>query len=251
MELCFPLLSKPSPPPFILRHTLFLLPALIAASVVILLLTFIVPRLYSFVSRLFAKPEYQPILLDDDEIEEPPPPASSVMPSGGLVLDFRAHLRSLQEYGSILFALEVVRTLCLCALLGLSIDAAVNAESPISAMNAGDVKITKQKHWKHKGKKHKGHHDKSTLDDYSSLELGEFGVCAFYVRSFQTPHLSVLMPCRPTPSSSPSSCSTFAQLPLFAESSSPMSTFSYSLPSASTPTETSGPSSRSTSLLPT
>ena len=47
-----------------------------------------------------------------------------------------------------------------------------------------DLQITKHSGKKHKGKNqkgHKGHHDKSTLDGYSSLEWGEFGVCAFYV----------------------------------------------------------------------
>lgn len=172
-----------SPPPFIFRHTLFLLPAFVAASLLIILLTFLIPLLYRLVSKLFAKPEYQPILLDDDEIEESPPTISSSMPSHGLVSDFRAHIRSLQEYGSILFALEVLRTLCLCALLGLSIYAAVKADSPMSASKTMEFEITKsqKKNSKHKGKKHKAHHDKSTVDDYSSLEWGEFGVCAFYV----------------------------------------------------------------------
>ena len=101
------------------------------------------------------------------------------MPSHGLVSDFRAHIRSLQEYGSILFTLEVIRTLCLCALLGLSIHAAIKAESPMTS--SASFEVTNNKKWKHNGKHHKGHHDKSTVDEYSNLELGEFGVCTFYV----------------------------------------------------------------------
>jgi hypothetical protein len=76
-------------------------------------------------------------------------------------------------------------------LLGLSIWATIQAEPPTTEGSASvdmnmdmnmdmdmDMDILK----KHKkGKKHKGHHDQSTLDRYSSLELGEFGVCAFYV----------------------------------------------------------------------
>jgi hypothetical protein len=95
------------------------------------------------------------------------------MPSGGLASDFKQHIRSLRDAGSVLFLLEVVRTLCLCALLGLSIWATIQAEPPTTEGSASvdmnmdmDMDILK----KHKkGKKHKGHHDQSTLDRSSSL----------------------------------------------------------------------------------
>lgn len=100
------------------------------------------------------------------------------MPSRGLVSDFKAHVRSLKEYGSILFAMEIVRVLCLAALLALSVYAAIQAESPERKDGLSANKWKKHK----KGRKgHKGHHDKSNLDDYSSLEWGEFGVCSFYL----------------------------------------------------------------------
>jgi hypothetical protein len=101
------------------------------------------------------------------------------MPSSGLVEDFRAHVRSFREYGSFLFVLEIVRTMCLGALLGLSIYAAIQAESPVKSHESDLFEALKKK--KHGKNKHKGHHDKSTLGDYSSLEIGEFGVCGFYV----------------------------------------------------------------------
>jgi hypothetical protein len=107
------------------------------------------------------------------------------MPSSGLGSDFRNHVRSLRDAGSVLFGLEVVRLLCLGALLGLSIYAAILAESPLRNTNLmSDDEIFAEGHKKHhkgKGRKHKGHHNKSTLDDYSSLEIGEFGVTTFYV----------------------------------------------------------------------
>lgn len=93
------------------------------------------------------------------------------MPSRGLWSDFRAHVRSFKEAGTVLFALEVFRTLCLCALLALSIYATIQAESPDT------VDVLRKK--EHKGKKHK-HHSHS-VDEYSSLEWGEFGASVFYV----------------------------------------------------------------------
>ncbi|ADV20810.1 ATP-binding cassette (ABC) transporter, putative [Cryptococcus gattii WM276] len=132
---------------------------------------------------------YEPLLINDEELNveteavevtlTPP-----FMPSGGLLADFKAHVRSMKEYGSVLFGLEVLRTLCLCALLGLSIYATILAESPeehqtvLEDGTIGDM----AKHWgKKKHKKKKGKHSKSTVDDYSSLEWGEFGVSGFYV----------------------------------------------------------------------
>ena len=182
------LLILDRPQPFIVDHMLYLLPIVAASSIVILIATYLVPLAYRSCRKLFSRrADYQPILVDEDDVEEPSPPSLGVLPSRGLISDFRKHVRSLQEYGSILFAMEVVRALCLCTLLGLSIYAAIKAEAPgvVSATESGwDLKITKHSAKKHKGKNHKGHkghHDKSTLDEYSSLEWGEFGVCAFYV----------------------------------------------------------------------
>jgi hypothetical protein len=108
-----------------------------------------------------------------DEVDELPSPLP-VLPSRGLVDDFKSHVRGLREFGSWLFGLEVLRTLCLCALLGLSIYATVQAESPT-------LGVEKYKNKKGRKHRHKGHHNKSTVDDYSTLEWGEFGVCTFYV----------------------------------------------------------------------
>lgn len=160
-----------------------------AVSILVLFLTFIIPRLYRSIRRLFAPAEYD-LLVDEDadaEGEVPPTPLPS-MPSHGLVSDFKAHVRSLQEYGSILFAMEVLRILCLGALLGLSIYAAIQAEPAqkrSAALGSGlgedDEMGIFKKHRKHKGKHHKNHHDKLILGEYTPLELGEFGATAFYV----------------------------------------------------------------------
>jgi hypothetical protein len=183
-----------SPSPFILRHTLFFLPILVCASIIILLLTFILPKIYRALRSVFTR--RQPILLtDDDEGDDGqgiPPATPIILPSGGLASDFRNHVRSLRDAGTVLFGLEIVRLLCLGALLGLSIYAAILAESPIKTRDMGfgfedeGLDILKHHGGRHGGKKHKGHkghHDKSTLDDYSSLEWGEFGVTALYVGS--------------------------------------------------------------------
>jgi hypothetical protein len=94
------------------------------------------------------------------------------MPSGGLLADFKLHVRSLKEYGSFLFFMEILRTLALAALLGLSIHAAIQAEPPESS----DRYHTFKKHRKHKHK-----HNKLILGEYTPLELGEFGTTTFYV----------------------------------------------------------------------
>ncbi|TYJ59220.1 hypothetical protein B9479_000209 [Cryptococcus floricola] len=178
--------AKPHPPPLIFRHSLFLFPLFVAASILILLLSWSIPKLYRAIKSKFTKHEYEPILARDDELDVETeavevvaaPPA---MPSGGLLDDFKKHVRSMREYGTVLFALEVIRTLCLCALLGLSIYATILAESPVeNSTDLGDVDILK-KHWKGKKGKKRKHHHKSTVDDYSSLEWGEFGVSGFYL----------------------------------------------------------------------
>ncbi|WWC60298.1 uncharacterized protein I303_102867 [Kwoniella dejecticola CBS 10117] len=182
--------KKNHPPPFLVRHTLFFFPILVFISAGILLLSFTIPRIYRFIISLFPKKEYQPILADEDgdEVEEiesaQPSPAEPYMPSGGLWSDFRAHIRSMKEYGSILFFLEVLRTLCIATLLGLTVYAAIQAESPDdqarpSLMN-DDEAIDITGHWGKKKKHRKQKHRKPTLDDYSSLEWGEFGVVGFY-----------------------------------------------------------------------
>lgn len=174
------------PPNFIFSENLLVLPILVVASLVILLLSYLLPKVYRGIKSLFARSDYEPVdLVDDDAVEDPtpayPPPA---MPSGGFASDFRQHVRSLRDAGSVLFALEVLRTLCIAALLGLSIWAAIQAESPEQSNIASwDVDVFKRRKKKHKNK-HKGHHDKSTLDQYSALELGEFGACTFHVSLF-------------------------------------------------------------------
>jgi hypothetical protein len=159
-----------SPAPFILRHTLFFLPLLVLVSAVALLLSYGVPWVYSRFRRR------QGIFLDGDEgeeveIEVPPP----VMPSQGLWSDLRAHVRSLMTEGAFIVFLDLVRTICLCALVGLSILAAVQAEPPKKGRNESYAEIMKKKK---KGKKKK---NKPILDEYSALEWAEFGVSIFYV----------------------------------------------------------------------
>lgn len=70
--------------------------------------------------------------------------------------------------------MEVLRTLALGALLGLSIYAAIQAEPPVDSHRFDTMR-------KHRKKKHKHHHDKLILGEYTPLELGEFGSTAFYV----------------------------------------------------------------------
>ncbi|KAK4688391.1 hypothetical protein P7C73_g1726, partial [Tremellales sp. Uapishka_1] len=184
--------QKAHPAPFLLRHTLLLLPILVGISLLIFTLRVVLPVVYrSIKNRFFAKP-YQPIALeDDDEVEPPSPPPA--MPSGGLTADFKAHIRSLRDFGSWLFALELLRTACLCALLGISIYAAIRAESPEKTTGSlVDMDILK----KHKHKHNKGRkHNKSTVDDYSSLEWSEFGVCGFYAYTVMI--TSLLLTLRP------------------------------------------------------
>nr|XP_031862945.1 uncharacterized protein CI109_001420 [Kwoniella shandongensis]KAA5530017.1 hypothetical protein CI109_001420 [Kwoniella shandongensis] len=183
--------KKNTPPAFILRHTLYFLPLLVIISIAILLLSWIIPQLYKGLRKLFTSRRYQPIALADDDAEDgdgfETPPTPVAMPSGGFVSDFKAHIRSMREYGTVLFGLEVFRTLCLGALLGLSVYAAIQAESPPPKESIGLLDTGVEDYAKHWGKKHgkkkhhKGKHSKSTLDDYSSLEWGEFGVCGFYI----------------------------------------------------------------------
>ena len=159
---------------------------LVIASVAILFLSWALPRLFGSIHRLVFRRKYQAIALEDDDDEEVAPVSVSVMPSHGLASDFRKHVRSLREYGTVLFALEVLRTLCLAALLALSIVAAIQAEAPDSDTQAGANDIDTSGHWGKKKKKKKSKHrhknkTHSPLDDYSSLEWSEFGVVGFYV----------------------------------------------------------------------
>lgn len=158
-----------------------ILPLLIAASILILLLTFLVPRVYRWCRGLFSRNKYD-LLVDEDaeDAEADGEPLPDAMPSNGLVSDFKAHIRSLQEYGSVLFFMEVLRTLCIGALVGLSIYAAIQAEPVKSKSSIGDELDILKKH-KNKKHKHKSHHDKLILGEYTPLELGEFGASAFYV----------------------------------------------------------------------
>lgn len=159
----------------LIENSLLLLPILVLASLFILFLSWLLPRLWRLFRTHVLGWHYQPIALEDDDDDDLPEPTPTYMPSAGLVSDFTAHVRSFKDTGSVLFVLEIVRTLCLGVLLGLTIYAAIQAEPPSKETHGVDV-------FKHKKKKSK-HHHKSTIDDYSSLEWGEFGACAFYVSS--------------------------------------------------------------------
>ena len=184
-----------SPPKVFFKTTnLLLLPGLVAASILILFASLVLPRLYRFLVRRIVEPlrdrfaPYQALPDEDEEVEDvPPPPTPLYAESQGLMADFKAHIRSLREYGTVLFALEVLRTLCLATLLGLSIYAAIQAEIPAESSSfgydSGDsdlFEILKKKKKKHGGKKHRTH-DRLILGEYSNREIGEFGACTFYV----------------------------------------------------------------------
>ena len=164
-------LTRFSPPHLFKPESLLLLPILIATSLVILLLTFAVPPCYRKIRNWISPPQYD-LLVDEDE--EPEPSPLPHMPSGGFTSDFKLHVRSLREYGSVLVLMEVLRTMALGALLGLSIYAAIQAEPPEDSHRFDIMR-------KHRKKKHKNHHDKLILGEYTPLELGEFGSTAFYV----------------------------------------------------------------------
>lgn len=157
-----------SPPQLFKPEGLLLLPILIVVSLSTLLLTFVVPPIYRKIRNLISPPQYD-LLVDEDETEAEPAP---YMPSGGLIADFKIHVRTLKEYGTFLFFMEILRTLAIVALLGLSIHAAIQAEAPESSHR---FDITK-KHRKHKHK-----HNKLILGEYTPQELGEFGTVTFYV----------------------------------------------------------------------
>lgn len=127
-----------------------------------------IPPIYRKIRDAVRKPQYNLLVDEDEELEPEVPPH---MPSGGLVADFKLHVRSLKDYGTALFLMEILRTLSLAALLGLSIHAAVQAE-PTESSGHFDA-------MKHRKKKHK--HNKLVLGEYTPLELGEFGSTAFYV----------------------------------------------------------------------
>lgn len=153
-------------------ESLILLPILIAISLVVLFLTFVVPPVYRKIRNWISPPQYD-LLIDEDDEPEPEPTPVPHMPSGGLISDFKLHIRSWREYGSVLVLMEVLRTLAIIALLGLSIYAAIQAEPPEDSHRYFDIMK------KHKKKKHK--HNKLILGEYTPLELGEFGSTAFYV----------------------------------------------------------------------
>jgi hypothetical protein len=163
-----------SPPHIFKPESLVLLPILIAISLLVLFVTFAIPPVYRKIRDWISPPRYD-LLVDEDDDEPDAPTPIPHMPSGGLVSDFKLHIRSWREYGSVLVLWEVVRTLAIAALLGLSIYAAVQAEPPEESHRFFDIMK------KHKKKKHKNHHDKLILGEYTPLELGEFGSTAFFV----------------------------------------------------------------------
>lgn len=226
----------PSPAPFLLKHTLFFLPLLVVLSSAALLLSYGLPKLYNCCFR----GRRQGIFLDGEEGEEveieAPPPV--YLPSQGLWSDFHAHCRSLMTEGAIIVLLDLIRTLCLMALLALSIVAAVQAEPPAKkGRNESYAEIMKKK------KKHKKKKNRSILDQYSALEWAEFGVSIFYVSG---PKCNRRSPNSSTTYSSASFSSLFVA-PSFAVNSRTMSTCSSSSRLSSTPTVTSGRFSPTTS----
>jgi hypothetical protein len=122
--------------------------------------------------------QQSPFNVDDEELEaevEVAPPAP-FLPSQGLWSDLLAHINSMRVYGSVIVALDVLRTLCLCALLGLTIYAAIQAEVP--PVESHDPLLEELKKKKKKKKP-----NRSPID-YTTLEWGELGACVFYVSSF-------------------------------------------------------------------
>ena len=230
------------PQPFLIQHSLFLLPILAIGSIAVLLVTLITPPIYRFVHRNVFRKRYQPIRLEDDDADadevagdqDAPAEDPVYMPSRGFMSDFKAHVRTLREYGSILFVLEVLRVLALGALLGLSIYATIKAEPPShieqSALGHDDdleimKKWGKKKHHKHKNK----HKYQPGWDYYSHLEWEEFGVSGFYVSLVSTIRAkeSWLTSHRPTASYSPLSFSRYAPQLLSDDTSLPISTRSF------------------------
>ncbi|KAL7418721.1 hypothetical protein Q5752_006404 [Cryptotrichosporon argae] len=167
---------KAHPPPLILKHTLLWLPIFVAASLAILIFSYLIPKVYRSLVRLVQRRRARrgQIFLDDSssDLSSSADAYMHPLPSRGLLADFRAHVRTFREYGSVLFALEVVRTLCLATLLGLTIYAAIQAESPEE--HTSDLLEELKKKKKHRNKR------PPRVDDYSSLEWGEFGGVAFY-----------------------------------------------------------------------
>lgn len=157
-----------------MAHTLYLLPLLVVASALTLFASYLIPKLIRAYRR---RSNPSPFYVDDDdeevEVQEPVQPRP-FLPSQGLWSDLLAHFRSLRVYGSVIVALDIVRTLCLFTLLGLTIYAAVQAEvAPVEEKDSPIVDAMKKK------KKKK---QRSPID-YTSLEWGELGACVFYVRT--------------------------------------------------------------------
>lgn len=146
----------------------------------ILALRLVVPRVIRFIRRRRQSAQYQPLAVEEDE--EVPQPSTTYQPSQGLVSDVIAHIRSMQALGKWLFGLEVIRLLCIAGLLGLSIYAVIQAESP-PELGTLDTELEVNKKWggKHRKKKHRHRHPKPVFDYYSHLEWAEFGVCTYYV----------------------------------------------------------------------
>lgn len=155
-----------------MRHTLFILPLLVLLSSATLLVSYLVPKVRNAIS----KRRHQPIFLDDEPLpEESDAPPEPYMPTQGLWADFTAHIRRLRSNGTTIVLLDVLRLLCLSALLGLSIYATIQAEAPDKK---GRHKHSILEALKKKKKKKK---NRSVIDEYSTLEWGEFGACIFYV----------------------------------------------------------------------
>lgn len=158
-----------------MSHTLYLLPLLVIVSATFLLASVIIPPIARAYKRHKQPP---PLYEDEDELELPEPPAPPpFLPSQGLWSDLRAHFRSLRVYGTVIVALDLLRTACLCALLALSIYAAVQAEAPAEEGHKSHLDALL--------KKKKGRKNRSPID-YTSLEWGEVGACFFYVSCSST-----------------------------------------------------------------
>lgn len=164
-----------------MRHTLFILPLLVIVSAVTLLLSYLVPKIRSCI----AERRRQPIFLGDDEVvaevEAEIPQPQTYMPSQGYWSDFANHIKRLRTNGTAIVLLDVLRLLCLSALLALSIYATILAEAPDEGKHGGNSHAHADGFLEALKKKKKKKKNKSVLDQYSTLEWGEFGASIFYV----------------------------------------------------------------------
>lgn len=182
-----------SPPTWIGHFdTLFTLPLLVVASLLLLGLQYALPPTYRYINKKFSsRKPYQPLNGGDAiEEDEAPAVASRAPPlqveSEGLLKDFIKHVKVIGVWD---VAFEVVRFACLAALCGLSIYAAIQAPRPDnhaagfeedSSMDTLKHGLGGKKHKKKHGHKKKQHHQ-PLLRAFSLPEWEELGLSAFYL----------------------------------------------------------------------